>query len=105
MNISVPVNTVKAKAAHVHFRMSEAICLNDRWGEAIPSSRRSMIKIVPITSDRKMTLVDSIRGKSQRESRILVARSDASSDLRKAVISIGPFRIQNHKYLNALRLH
>src|SRR3981081_1553103 len=103
MNINVPVNAVKAKAAHVHFRMSDAIRLNDRWVEAIPNNRRSMIAIVPKTRARPMTCVDSIRGNSQSEFRILLAIPDASSDLRKATISIGP--ISNLKSPNTMRLH
>ena len=90
---NVPVNAVKVKAAHVHFRMSDAIRLNDRWVEAIPNNRRSMTAIVPKTRARPMTCVDSIRGNSQSESRILVAIPDASSDLRKATLSIGWFLI------------
>src|SRR5580704_4426079 len=89
MNISDPVNTVKAKAAQVHFRMSDAIRWKERWVEAIPNSRRSMIAIVPKTRARPMTWVDSIRGKSQSESRIRLARPEASSDLSNAVISMG----------------
>ena len=35
MNISAPVKAVNAKAAHVHFRMSDAIRLNGRSVEAM----------------------------------------------------------------------
>ena len=55
MNMSDPVNAVKVKAAHVHFRMSDAIRLNDRSVDAIPNNRRSMIAIVPTTRVRLMT--------------------------------------------------
>src|SRR5262245_2820730 len=49
MNISAPVAAVKAKAAHVHFSMSDAIRLNDSRVDATPSNRRSTIAIVPKT--------------------------------------------------------
>jgi hypothetical protein len=55
MNMSEPVRAVSAKAAHVHFMMSEAIRWNERWDDASPSNRRSIMAIVPKTRARPMT--------------------------------------------------
>src|SRR5262249_38831711 len=88
MNISAPVAAVKAKAAHVHFSMSDAIRLNDCRVDATPSNRRSTIAIVPKTIARPKTCVDSISGKIYSELRIVVAIPDDSSDASNVDISI-----------------
>src|SRR6185369_2345666 len=88
MNINAPVMSVIPKATHVHFKTSEAILVNGRRVDAIPSNRRSMIAMVPNTIVRPMTWDDSMNGKRYSESRILVARLVDSMDARSSGIVI-----------------
>src|ERR1700733_47166 len=92
MNIREPVTAVRANAAQVHLKMSDATRWNGRCAEAAPNNRRSITRMVPKTSANPSTWVDSSNGNSNSESRILAARAVAASHFRN--VSIRPAFLQ-----------